>query len=58
MNQDRLFDFSDDVDEIPPNLPLVMWGVRPEAVMGGAFFIPDYQTNQVIKIPIWQSFDI
>ena len=58
VNQHRLADGFDDVKELPPNVSLVLDGVRPEAVLNDGFAVSNPYADEVIEIAIWQAFDI
>ena len=58
VNQHRLLDGFEDGKEFPPNLPLVLDGVRPQAVLDGGFAIADAQADEVVEIAVGQALDI
>ena len=45
-------------EEFPPNLPLVLDGVRPQAVLDGGFAVADAQADEVVEIAVGQALDI
>ena len=44
--------------EFPPNLPLVLDGVRPQAVLDGGVAVADAQADEVVEIAVGQALDI
>ena len=58
VNQHRLLDGFEDGQELSPNLPFVLGGVRPEAVLDGGFAVTDAQADEVVEIAVRQALDI
>src|SRR6266567_3293835 len=58
MNQHRLLRDFDNPEELPPNLPLVLDGVRAQAVSNGGFAVSNPYADEVIEIGVWQALDI
>ena len=58
MNQHRLLDGFEDGKEFPPNLSLVLDGVRPQAVLDGGVAVADAHADEVVEIAVGQALDI
>jgi len=58
VNQHRFLDGFEDGQELSPNLPLVLDGVRPQAVLDSGFAVADAQADEVVEIAVGQALDI
>ncbi len=58
VNQDWFLDGFKDGKEFPPNLPLVLNGARPQAVLEGGLAVADAQADKVAEITVGQALDI
>lgn len=58
MNQHRLLDGFENAEEFLPNLPFVLDGVCPKAVLDGGFPVADAHADEVVEIAVGQALDI
>jgi hypothetical protein len=58
VQQHRLLDDVEDAKEFPPNLFLILEGVRPQAVPDGRFAAANAQADEVVEVAVGQSLDI
>src|SRR5437879_13472955 len=58
MNEYLLLDGSEQSEEFPPDFPLVLDAIRPQAALNGFFAVSDAQSDEVVEIAVRQTFDI
>ena len=58
MNQHWHLDGLEDAKQFPPDPPLVLHAVCPQAVLDGRCAIADTYADEVVEIAVWQALDI
>jgi hypothetical protein len=58
VKQHRLLDGFEGGKEFLPNLPLLLPGVSPQAVLDGGFAVADAQADEIVEIAVRQALNI
>jgi hypothetical protein len=57
VNQNWFLDGLEDREKLPPNLPLLLDSIRPQAVLDGSFAVANAQTDEIIEITVGKPLD-